>query len=487
MSHGVRRAALASSAIASRERRRGLRWLALAMAALGSGCSQSPNAHTVNIILISIDTLNRSSLAAFDPAGSRLPHLDRFARDSSLFNSAYSTASWTLPSQASLLTGLYPDRHGATDQKLRISRHVHTFADSLAAGGFETVAFTDGGYVDANFGFGKGFEYYDGRSSEGSRLSDLKLPRDGKPHEQPGRALFDRVISFVGQHRQSDPPFFVFLQTYAVHDYYQRHPWAIQATRETLDESKLREASEYLECLWGRTPCPDDWPVLSELYRGELVHLDAAFGRLMAALEESQLAASTLVVFLSDHGEGFDFARKRLHHGGRLHEDGIRIPLMMRGPTVVSQRLSDAISLVDVMPTVLDLVGVPIPPGLDGVSMAEAVRGGEVDEAPRRYAMEFSNWWDEGGLQKEPGLRTSPLQLAVMTSDLWYIRDASSREEIYDMRDDPAQLKNLSGDSESFDQLRSWVDARWDHQPPQEALAPNSQIRERLRALGYVD
>jgi arylsulfatase A-like enzyme len=416
-----------------------------------------------------------------------LSNLDHFARVSSRFPNAYSTASWTLPAHASLFTGLYPNRHGATHQSLRISQGINTLADSLAAGGYETVAFTDGGFVDPSFGFAKGFEYYDGWSSKGSRLSYLEFPRGGKPHPDPGRALFDRAISFISQHSASDPPFFLFLQTYAVHNYYRRHPWAIQASRGILDRSQLRGASEYLSCMKGRRHCPNDWSVLSQLYQGELVNLDAGFGRLMAALDDARLADSTLVVFLSDHGEGFDPTHQRLHHGGRLHEDVIRIPIMMRGPMVSSREIPDAISLIDVMPTVLDLVGLPIPPDLDGVSMAESVRGGNVSGDAQRYAMEFSQWWDEGGLQSTVDIRTSPLQLAVLKSDLWYIRDADSREEIYDMREDPKQLNILGGRSESFERLRSLADSRWDRRPPPEKRIANDEIQDQLRALGYLE
>jgi arylsulfatase A-like enzyme len=440
-----------------------------------------------HVVLISIDTLNRSSLAAFDSTASKLPNLDHFAQTSSRFLNAYSTASWTLPAHASLFTGLYPDRHGATHQKLRISEGIHTLADSLAAAGFETVAFTNGGFVDPSFGFGKGFEYYDGWSAKGSRLSRLELPRGGKPQKDPGRSLFDRAIAFISQHQPSDPPFFLFLQTYAVHNYYRLHRWAIQASGGVFDRSQLRKPSEYLKCMRGRIPCSEEWLALSQLYRGELVNLDAGFGRLMEALDDAQLGDSTLVVFLSDHGEGFDFTNHRLHHGGRLHEDVIRIPLMLRGPSVVAQPISDAISLVDVMPTVLDLAGLPIPPELDGVSMAASVRGEKASGDPQRYAMEFSQWWNEDGLQNTEEIRASPLQLAVIEPDLWYIRDSDSREEIYDMREDPKQLKSLGGPSESVERLRVLANLRWDRRPPQEKLIADDEIQRQLRALGYLD
>ena len=117
------------------------RWLGLTLAALLLSCSQRLDERDVHVILISIDTLNRSSLAAFDSTASNLPNLDHFAQTSSRFFNAYSTASWTLPAHASLFTGLYPDRHGATHQNLRISQEINTLASLLTAAGFETVAF----------------------------------------------------------------------------------------------------------------------------------------------------------------------------------------------------------------------------------------------------------------------------------------------------------------------------------------------------------
>ncbi len=438
-------------------------------------------------MLVSIDTLSRSGLAPFDADAPALPHLDRFAREAAVFLDAHSTSSWTLPAHASLLTGLYPDRHGATHRDLRIASGIETLADALAAAGYATLAFTDGGFVDRRYGFGRGFAHYDGWSPEESRPLASELPRGGKPHPDPGRALFDRAIAFIAQRRASDPPFFLFLQTYAVHNYFQRHPWAIDASRGALERSQLREPAEYLRCMLGRTACPEDWPVLAELYRGELANLDAGFGRLMDAIDAAGLAASTLVVFLSDHGEGFDFAHRRIHHGGRLHEDVIRIPLMMRGPMVAARRISAPISLVDVLPTVLELVGLPVPPGLDGVPMAAAARGGAAAGERHRYAMEFSPWWEEGGLRTVNEFRASPLQLSVMRPGLWYIRHADAREEIYDMLVDPRQRSDLGRASASAAELRALSEVRWNRRPPQQRLNASDEVRDRLRSLGYAD
>src|SRR5688572_13996204 len=129
------------------------RWRALiALLALLAACGgeQRPP----HVILISIDTLRRDALAAFEPGAGALPALDRLAAESVRFEHALSSASWTLPAHASLLTGLYPDRHGATDRRVTLAAEVATLGELLAARGYETAAFTGGGFLDPEYGLG---------------------------------------------------------------------------------------------------------------------------------------------------------------------------------------------------------------------------------------------------------------------------------------------------------------------------------------------
>jgi hypothetical protein len=149
-------------------------------------------------VVVSVDTLRRSALRAFDRDAPELSNVDRFATQSVRFMNAHSTAPWTLPAHASLLTGLYPDRHGATDWRQRIDTRVSTLVDLLHRSGFETVAFPDGGYVHPAFGFDSVFERYDHWVEDPDDRPRLNLPRDGKPTPAPGSVLFDRAIAFLG-------------------------------------------------------------------------------------------------------------------------------------------------------------------------------------------------------------------------------------------------------------------------------------------------
>ena len=165
-------------------------FLALAVLCAGAACSGQPE----NIIIISIDALNRSALSAYDEDAPSLPHLDRFAEGAAVFSRAYASSSWTLPSHASLLTGLYPDRHGAMHWKQSVSEEVPTLAGLLREAGFETAAFTDGAFVSRAFGFARGFDRYDEWSDPEAAWRQDDLPRAGEPDEVPGRNLFDRAI-----------------------------------------------------------------------------------------------------------------------------------------------------------------------------------------------------------------------------------------------------------------------------------------------------
>jgi len=189
--------------------------------ALALACGWLGRARPRNVVPISVDTLGRGSLRPFRRDAAELPNLDGFAHRSVIFESALSPAAWTLSAHASLLTGVYPDRHGATDPRRRIAPKRPTLAQELRQAGLETGAFTDGGYVDRRFGFAAGFDRYDNWGRDPDRRPGLSVPRGGAPDPQPGSTLFDRPIDHLAQRHLGDPPFFLFLRTYAVHDHFR--------------------------------------------------------------------------------------------------------------------------------------------------------------------------------------------------------------------------------------------------------------------------
>jgi arylsulfatase len=467
------------------------RWIPAAAACaslLASGCARpaqdgAPAAEgRPSIILISIDTLNPQALAAFDPDADPLPRLDAFAAASARFHRAVSPSSWTLPAHASLLTGLYPDRHGATDPRRRIAEDATMLAETLRAAGFETVAFTDAGYIDAEFGFARGFSIYN-ELTDGAKSTVRKLPRGGKPERERGASLFDRAIAYLEARDERAGPLFLFVHTYAVHDYFRVHPWAVQGLPPSPGES----ANGYRQCLQGEAICPpQSWERLAALYRAEVRHLDGGFGRLMDALQAKGLLDGAYVAVVSDHGEGFEPERGRIHHGGRLHSDVLRVPFLLSGPGALARDLDDVVSLVDVMPTLLELAGGTVPPGLDGRSLAPLLRGEGTLPAAPAFAMEHYYTWSGGRRVASREHRADPVLSAVVSGNDWLVR-GDGASELYDTAADPAQERNLAAEAPRAADLAALVGQRLRALPEAQGAAIDSALQDQLRSLGYVD
>ena len=421
------------------------------------------------MIVLSVDALTRRALSTYDPAAKELPQLDRFSRGALVFTNAFTSASWTLPAHASLFTGLYPDRHGLVRPGKKMAKDQRTLTTLLHERGFETVAFTGGGFLSGSFGFGKSFERYDGWTSSRGWRPSLRLHRAGS---EDG-ALFDRAVAYLRDIGKGDRPFLLFLHTYYVHDYY-----------------KFDENEELKECVLGVKVCsPAIWEDLKERYDQRLREFDDGFGRLLAALERTGLDDSTLLIVLSDHGEGFEPERSRIHHAGRLQEDVLRIPLLVAGPHLSHRLVDDSISLVDVLPTVAELLGIPAEEELDGVSFAKSLYGkssARSSSPPRTLlAMEHAYRWMDGRRIDFRAPEDGAASYAVIHRNLYYIREGD-REEIYDMRADPEQRRDLAASSFDSTPFRKAVEARAGFEAGGEAMPMDKELEDRLRSLGYI-
>jgi arylsulfatase A-like enzyme len=434
-----------------------------------------------HVVVISADTLNRSALPAFDAAAAPLPSIDALAGRSRRFTRAITTAPWTLPAHASLFTGLYPDRHGAAHRDVMLDAALPSLANSFRDAGYQTVAFTDAGFVDAARGFGRGFERYDSWIDPETPWRGPEIPRAGAPAEVHGAALFDRAIAFL-EGRDDERPLFLFLHSYAVHDYFRANPWSVAGLPEHDDDPQ-----RYLGIVTGRRRgSSDDWQRLAALYALTVQHFDRGFGALQAALERSGLRERALVVLLSDHGEGLDPTSGAIHHGGQLFPQQVRIPLLVAGPRVRAGDSDTLVSLVDVGPTLLDWMGLPPLPDVDGMSFADDLRGTPARDARHHFVMEHFYSWVDGRRRKAPQLPEQPLFQAVIRGRHWYLGrpslgsffevDSAVRKLTVDLERDPelASLRALSG-------------ARRHHAARAPAYVATPEAVRQLRALGYVE
>jgi len=291
------------------------------------GCrSQEPVADDApkrsNVLLVTVDTLRLDRLGFAGHVRNTSPHLDALARRSVVFDRAYSASGWTLPSMATVLTGLAPREHGATRFSRGFDRTRPTLATLLRASGYDTRGFVSHILLQPRYGFDAGFDQFD--------THVLKM---GRPAEvSSAGALTDAALEALAEARE---PFFVWVHYFDPHFDYRPHAdWSA----------------------FGDT--------VSDLYDQEVAWTDMQIGRLISGLEAAGRADDTVIVVTADHGEEFG------DHGGEyhytLHEEVIRVPLLLRVPGVKPRHDPSPARQIDLLPTILAAAGVAVPEGLSG-------------------------------------------------------------------------------------------------------------------------
>lgn len=300
-----------------------------------------------SVVLFTLDTTRADVLFGTDHAQQLAPRISALAGNGVRFARAYTVAPVTLPAHASMLTGLVPPRHGLRDNgHAALPPAAETLAEELAAHGMETAAFVSALVLDRGFGLDQGFERYDqpplqARTSENESV------------ERPG-AITARAAADWLAARDSERPFFLWVHLYDAHIPYEPAP-------------------EHLARAGG------------DAYRGEVAALDDAVGVVLDALAEQGLEDETLVVLTADHGESLG-EHGEPSHGALCYEATVHVPLVLHfpgppphpGPMLLA-------SLVDLYPTVLGRLGLPIPPGLDGFDLFAA-------DAPRERGVYFESY-----------------------------------------------------------------------------------------------
>jgi arylsulfatase A-like enzyme len=431
-----------------------------------------------SVVLLVIDTLRADAL---DPTGS----LASFAREGVEFRQCVSAAPWTLPAVSSLLTGLWPSQHGAVTAATPLAEEVTTLAELLHAAGYATGAFTGGAFVGEGHRLDQGFEAFEAGCERRFAPFSLRQPlvwRLAKNRHFPLRPLVRAVDESVGlagvlaaarAWAEGEPqrPKFLFLHTYQVHDYYLYDP--------DLDDAVLAAGPSSSSRFAGRLSVPPrefltasqaDLDHFHALYRGRVRVVEELFPALVDTLEPL-VGADALWIVTADHGEGFDAASGRVHHGGRLHEDLLRVPLLLRMPGRLTpgQVVEPSVRSVDVLPTVLALLGLPAPQGLAGESLLPALAG-ERPYPATAFAEELAHGY---------GL------FALRQAGWKWIR-APGREELYRLDEDPAERTPVSGPVPEA--LRAEARTFAERFPPRRSaeVELDGTTLEQLRALGYV-
>jgi arylsulfatase A-like enzyme len=453
--------------------------MAVVLAAAVSGCSGQPDPDQSTkslrrppIIIIDIDTLRADHLSCYGHHRSTSPRIDALAEESVLFEWAFAQAPNTPPSQASILTGLYPTTHGRISDDEIISDEVVTLAEVLRRDGYETAAFVDGGLMAGRYGYGQGFEIYD---DEGGHLEVIGPKVEGWLEER------------LGDPARSGRPFLLLVHTYDVHSPYENTPEPHRSMfLSDVDEpprSFRSNMSGIMAEVWKTRHSDEprrldrvqmDWAVA--MYDGGIHHVDDWYGRFEDVLEDHDLLRQTMVVVISDHGDEFQEHGSLFHD--RLYATVTRIPMIIAFPERRwTARVSQAVESIDLVPTLLETVGSEIPDPVQGRSLLPLARG---DHLAPRIAISESPFY---------GRRLA----AADEQDRMLLTVRDGTHELYQYRDDPLEQVELADlKAEVVERLRHEISgwrARVDAHRYPRAIATHldTESEEELRVLGYLD
>jgi arylsulfatase A-like enzyme len=318
-----------------------------------------------NVIVYLVDTLRADHLGCYGYAKNTSPHIDRFSREGYLFTNAQAQSSWTRSSVASLFTGLLPQVHGANDDPDKLPEEASTLAESLKASGYSTAGITGNGNAHGPWGFAQGFDYFEHVTHV--RPDDPLATSD---------EINEVVFAWLDEHSE-EQPFFLYVHTIDPHAPYDP-PEPFRSRFAPSVRNREIGSVEAIQQLHRREERIPDGHVqaLLDLYDAEIAANDASFGRFLEELKRRGLYDGSVIVFLSDHGEEF-YEHGDWTHGKTLHAELLDVPIIVKPPRGFStlppgegsHRIDSVVQHVDIYPTILDIVGAPVPDGIQGRSV----------------------------------------------------------------------------------------------------------------------
>jgi arylsulfatase A-like enzyme/Tfp pilus assembly protein PilF len=424
------------------------RWSARPVVVGGTDFGTLPRGVTraLNLVVITLDTTRADRLGAYGRSHAGTPNFDALAQQGVLFDHAGTAAPITLPAHSTLFTGRFPPQHGVRDNGgYYLSDKEQTLAETLKARGYATGGFIAAYVLDSKWGIAQGFDTY----FDDFDLSKYKVFSMGAI-QRPGNEVVDKALPWIDEHRGA--PFFAWIHLYDAHAPYNPPE-----------------------------PFKSQYP--QDPYQGEISFADSQVGRVVQFLRDRDLYDRTVIAVMGDHGESLNDHGEE-GHGFFVYESVVHVPLVIRTPysKMQSRRVSDPVRSVDVMPTVLDLLGVSKPSGvvIDGQSVTPLMTGVRPDLGLEAYAeavypLHHFGWSDLRALRQGR-----------------YKLIAAPRPELYDLQDDPTETTNLYAARKALgDRMIGRLGEMEAHfkssaQAKSEAVEIDPDAKARLAALGYV-
>jgi choline-sulfatase len=397
----------------------------------------------LNVVVVTLDTTRADHIGAYGARGIETPAVDRLAKEGVLFEQAESVTPLTLPAHSSIFTGKFPPEHGVRDNGgFFLGPEQVTLAEVLRERGYRTGAFIAAFVLDSKWGLNQGFEtYFDDFDIAKAREVSLSAI------QRPGNEVVDKALPWIEQVKNQR--FFAWIHLYDPHTPY-------------------------------RPPEPFQTRYKNHPYNGEIAFADSQVGRVVQLLHSLGLYERTIFIVLGDHGESLGDHGESTH-GFFIYESVNHVPFLVRAPFSLTQgrRVADPVREVDVMPTILDLLGVEPPRGISGVSLVPLMTGARRElgleaYSETMYPLHHYGWSD----------------LRALRSGRYKVIDAP-RPELYDIEKDPKETTNLFGQRRTLGEgmvteLRRMEAGFRKTVAALPAGDVDPEARARLAALGYV-
>ncbi len=408
-----------------------------------AGCSRSPE---WNVLLITMDTTRADHLRCYGNMAIETPALNALAKDGALFERAYTPAPLTMPAHSTIMTGTLPPFHTVRDNGSdRLPNPMTTLAEALKDKGYTTSAFISAAVLKKIYNLNQGFDHWD-EEDIGPQLDvPSMLVADRK-----AEVTTDAVIKWLdGVYTEK---FFSWVHYYDPHASYSPPP-------------------------------PYEGFYMLSQYDGEIAYMDSQIRRLLARLEELDVLEKTIVIAIGDHGESLGEHGEN-SHAIMIYDATQHVPLIIKvpGAKAPGTRVSDPVFAFDVMPTILDLLGIKVPAAVQGRSLKPYIEGNAKDESPRygyiesEYSFYHYGW---SGLKGLIGPQYKFIQ--------------APKPELYDLLEDPQELNNLVDDLPKIArQMKSRLESLERQmledpaRPQREEAELSEEDRKMLEALGYV-
>jgi len=456
---------------------------------LNEGARRASAGRDVNVVLIVIDALRADHLGCYGHDRDTSPMLDAFAREHVLFKNCYAPTSWTLPSVASLFTARYPSIHRTVIHGQRLPETAVTLAEILRRAGYLTYGFVTNPNLKTVFNLDQGFALYDD-SLMRDKLYYVML-RSALASEPSFRPFVGRKFLFSDRDnvelanarilprlaRLADQRFFMYLHYMDPHEPYSPPP-------------------PYDRMFDGGTNRPGAVEHKMALYDGEIRYVDHHIGQFLAALRERKLYEKTLIVITSDHGEAF--GEHETHaHGFDVHQEEIHVPLLVKlpGPQEpgFAKEIVRNVTLLDVLPTILDVLGLPANRAFDGISALPLIRAPDAKAFDRDIFIDhWFRYYDHRDTIRFQGvIDEQNWKYTVGMGQVELAERSGVRELLFNLTDDPGEEQDRAADDKatvtrSREKIRAFEAYCARHALPATSVALDRETLEQLRSLGYL-